>query len=160
LVDSQQKYSLTAEQVQCGHCKVKALMRIVCEGEDSYVVGDVEQYGGDDVHDKWQVVKCPVCCEINVLQHSSSSLWDYEIDDETFPSPVYTTFLYPSLEKEKPLYLKISNQAVEQAIADVEALIPTTGAVSGVDRIHTALHGYLGLVCVQADIEFSKKTTV
>lgn len=42
---------------------------------------------------------------------------------------------------------KINSAVVERAISDVEALIQTSGAVSGVDRIHTALHGYLHAVC-------------
>lgn len=52
--------------------------------------------------------------------------------------------------------LKITSTVVERAISDVEALIKTSGAVSGVDRIHTALHGYLRVVCDRAGISYSK----
>ena len=43
--------------------------------------------------------------------------------------------------------LIITTDVVERAIKDAETLLNTTGAVSGVDRIHTALHGYLLAVC-------------
>lgn len=43
--------------------------------------------------------------------------------------------------------LSTTSEVVERAIADAEELIKRTGATSGVDRIHTALHGYLKAVC-------------
>jgi hypothetical protein len=47
----------------------------------------------------------------------------------------------------------ITTRAVETAIADVTTLIEKRGATSGVDRVHTALHGYLHEVCRRADIQ-------
>ena len=41
----------------------------------------------------------------------------------------------------------ITSDIVERAINDAETLIHTHGATSGVDRIHTALHGYLRVIC-------------
>lgn len=51
---------------------------------------------------------------------------------------------------------KINSAVVERAIGDVETLIKTSGPVSGVDRIHTALHGYLRAVCDVENISYSK----
>jgi len=51
---------------------------------------------------------------------------------------------------------KINSAVVERAIGDVEALIQTRGAVSGVDRIHTALHGYLRAVCDVENIVYDQ----
>ena len=48
--------------------------------------------------------------------------------------------------------LTITNETVERAIQDTKVLIEKNGATSGVDRIHTALHGYLKEVCKQAGI--------
>ena len=48
--------------------------------------------------------------------------------------------------------LTITNETVERAIQDTKILIEKNGATSGVDRIHTALHGYLKEVCKQAGI--------
>jgi hypothetical protein len=42
---------------------------------------------------------------------------------------------------------KITSQVVTIAIDDAETLLKSSGATSGVDRIHTALHGYLQVVC-------------
>jgi hypothetical protein len=40
----------------------------------------------------------------------------------------------------------------ETAIQDTKILIEKNGATSGVDRIHTVLHGYLKEVCKKAGI--------
>lgn len=48
---------------------------------------------------------------------------------------------------------QITSDAVEQALADAEQLIASRGATSGVDRVHTAFHGFLLAVCKRADIE-------
>lgn len=50
----------------------------------------------------------------------------------------------------------ISKAVVERAIADAEKLLTSTGATSGVDRMHTALHGYLQAVCEDAGITHTK----
>lgn len=52
---------------------------------------------------------------------------------------------------------KITSAVVERAIGDAETLIQTRGAVSGVDRIHTALHGYLRAVCDRESISYNKE---
>lgn len=51
---------------------------------------------------------------------------------------------------------KINSAVVERAIGDLEALIKASDAVSGVDRIHTALHGYLRAVCDIENIAYDK----
>lgn len=56
--------------------------------------------------------------------------------------------------------LYITNTTVERAIQDTKILIVKSGATSGVDRIHTALHGYLIEVCRQAEIPVSKAETL
>ena len=49
---------------------------------------------------------------------------------------------------------------MERAIADVEALLQSSDAVSGVDRIHTALHGYLLAVCDTKKFVYGKDETM
>lgn len=46
----------------------------------------------------------------------------------------------------------ITTSVVERALDDAERLLSTTGATSGVDRVHTALHGYLRAICEQSGI--------
>ena len=47
---------------------------------------------------------------------------------------------------------RITSEVVQRAIKDAETLITANGATSGVDRVHTALHGYLKAVIDQAGI--------
>lgn len=47
----------------------------------------------------------------------------------------------------------MTSEVVRRALADAEHLITTSGATSAVDRVHTALHGYLLNVCSQAQID-------
>jgi hypothetical protein len=42
---------------------------------------------------------------------------------------------------------RITSEVVDRAISDAEALIEKNGATSGVDRVHTALHGYVMAIC-------------
>jgi hypothetical protein len=44
------------------------------------------------------------------------------------------------------------SEVVERALSDAEFLIANSGAVSGIDRLHTALHGYLKQACSDAAI--------
>jgi hypothetical protein len=55
---------------------------------------------------------------------------------------------------------KITSEVVERAIADVEHLIASTGATSGVDRVHTMLHGYMKAVCDDQGIAFAGEATI
>ena len=48
----------------------------------------------------------------------------------------------------------ISSSIVDRAIDDAEVLIETKGATSGVDRIHTVLHGYFKAICDFESIEY------
>lgn len=60
------------------------------------------------------------------------------------------------VEAVPPPQLKITSDVVERALSDFEVLAHSKGgAVSGVDRIHTALHGYFEAVCNEAHIPFN-----
>src|SRR5690348_14559835 len=45
-----------------------------------------------------------------------------------------------------------TRDVVVRALKDADQLLKTTGAVSGVDRVHTALHGHLIALCEEASI--------
>ena len=53
-----------------------------------------------------------------------------------------------------------ATEVVSRAIADAEALLRTTGATSGVDRVHTALHGYLITLCDAEGITHAADATM
>lgn len=48
--------------------------------------------------------------------------------------------------------LTTPSEVVERALRDAEHLIANNGAVSGIDRLHTALHGYVKQACAEAGI--------
>lgn len=52
--------------------------------------------------------------------------------------------------------LKTTKIVVEHAINDIETLIKSNNAISGVDRIHTALHGYLQALCDRDEIQYRR----
>lgn len=55
---------------------------------------------------------------------------------------------------------QITSRVVDQAIHDAENLLRSSGASSAVDRIHTALHGYLREVCIQAGITYATEDSI
>jgi len=54
----------------------------------------------------------------------------------------------------------ITSAIVQHTIADAETLLRTRGASSGVDRIHTVLHGYLRAACEKSAITYTKDDTI
>jgi hypothetical protein len=56
--------------------------------------------------------------------------------------------------------LRITSEVVERALLDAQELLRATGATSGVDRLHTALHGYLREVCGNACLKTSEGSTL
>lgn len=55
-------------------------------------------------------------------------------------------------EAVRPPVLAFSSVAVESALRDAEVLMGKNGPSSAVDRVHTALHGYLKVLCAEAKI--------
>jgi hypothetical protein len=53
-----------------------------------------------------------------------------------------------------------ASQVVERALADADHLLAKSGPVSCVDRLHTALHGYLRDLCQGAGIEAADDATL
>ncbi|MCH8151918.1 MAG: abortive infection family protein [Planctomycetes bacterium] len=56
--------------------------------------------------------------------------------------------------------LRITSEVVERALLDAQELLRATGATSGVDRIHTALHGYLREVSCKAGLAAPEDATL
>ena len=63
-----------------------------------------------------------------------------ELDSKTTPALV---------EDAQP---RISTEVVERALRDAQQLLRASGAVSAVDRVHTALHAYLRALCDEIGI--------
>jgi hypothetical protein len=56
--------------------------------------------------------------------------------------------------------LRITSEVVRRAIADAETLLQSSGATSAVDRVHTALHGYLKISCDDAGIAYDTDPSI
>jgi abortive infection Abi-like protein len=56
--------------------------------------------------------------------------------------------------------LSITSMPVELALREAETLIETHGPSSGVDRIHTALHGYLIAISQRAGVTVPSKSSI
>jgi hypothetical protein len=48
--------------------------------------------------------------------------------------------------------LQFTSEVIERALNDAERLLTTSGPSSAVDRVHTAIHGYVRAMCAQINI--------
>lgn len=55
---------------------------------------------------------------------------------------------------------RLSASVVERALRDAQKLLASSGAISAVDRAHTALHGYMRLLCEEASITHQADASV
>lgn len=53
-----------------------------------------------------------------------------------------------------------AGEVVRRALADSEKLLQSSGAVSAIDRLHTALHGYLRAVCADAHLTVAEGASI
>jgi hypothetical protein len=56
--------------------------------------------------------------------------------------------------------LRISKEVVSKALADADALVASGRPLGAVDRVHTALHGYLQAACAEDKIDFDRADSV
>ncbi|NOU20360.1 MAG: abortive infection family protein [Methyloglobulus sp.] len=54
----------------------------------------------------------------------------------------------------------LATDVVRKALTDADSLLLSNGAVSAIDRLHTALHGYLRSVCSEAQIQVPNNAAV
>lgn len=69
----------------------------------------------------------------------------------------YVRFITVKPSFDQPIMVKaprltFTSDVVEHALADAERLLSTRSATSGVDRVHTALHGHVRLLCHEAGL--------
>jgi hypothetical protein len=56
--------------------------------------------------------------------------------------------------------LEITSEIVEAALHDAETLIRSSGPANALDRVHTALHGYLEAICKKAGIAVKEDANI
>ena len=61
---------------------------------------------------------------------------------------------------ESPMPIASMSSVVRQALTDAENLIRTSGPASAVDRVHTALHGHVNSLCIEAGIVLPDRPTL
>jgi len=59
----------------------------------------------------------------------------------------------------EPASPKVASELVRQALADAASLLEAQGPTSALDRVHTALHGYLKAVCRSAGLDLATLPT-
>lgn len=78
----------------------------------------------------------------------------------------YIRFISVSVQKDntfsmvpmpEPVY---TSKTVELALSDSETLLKHSSAVSALDRVHTALHGFFRVVCQESNISTEKDSTL
>ena len=63
------------------------------------------------------------------------------------------TYSRQGVSVKPPELQRVTSVVVERALADAEALLRASGASSALDRVHTALHGYMKTLCSDSGIE-------
>ncbi|MGX6570576.1 abortive infection family protein [Cupriavidus necator] len=83
----------------------------------------------------------------NTLKREDPDLYAIVTDEEV-----------PHVPAKKPRRSKL--EVVRKALHDAETLLASGGPTSAVDRVHTALHGYLREVCDKAKLSYGAQPTV
>jgi hypothetical protein len=102
---------------------------------------------------------------VEEIKASSASLFRSLAETISEIGP-YTRFVVVELEAADepapvpPPSPQVTSEAVEAALADAEHLIRAKSAASALDRVHTALHGYLRVVLDREGIAYEPKAPV
>ena len=97
---------------------------------------------------------------------------DYPPNDK--PDPDHPKFRSPALHREilawisrletgqvaVEVEIENSSQVVRRTLDDANTLLRTSGPQSAVDRVHTAMHGYLHSLCHEIDIQLDGRPTM
>jgi hypothetical protein len=119
----------------------------------------------NDFGDDFEVLYMKALMELYVEIENELGIWKQRIDDG-IPEIVrafevaghHLRFVAVQLDDTEavqnvaPPTLAITSDIVEESLRHAETLIGTHGAASGLDRVHTAFHGYLESACEKAGI--------
>jgi len=56
--------------------------------------------------------------------------------------------------------LQVNSEVVLRALSDAQNLLITSDAISAVDRVHTAIHGYIKSICDEYGIQYKKGDSI
>jgi hypothetical protein len=91
------------------------------------------------------------------MEGVQTSLKRSDLETYTFIKAIVNTEEGKSVPKPTP---KNTNNNIYLALKDAELLITNSGAASGYDRMHTALHSFLRQVCENNNISYEKSDAI
>jgi hypothetical protein len=109
-------------------------MTIACEAEHQRFFGDNDS---EDEEMKWEVLICHSCGEVNIIQHSSSSLDEHQVDAENWVRPTRTEYLYPASRR-------ATSEGIFFAGQQFDALKLVADLLSQARNTITIIDGYIG----------------
>ena len=59
-----------------------------------------------------------------------------------------------------PPTLRTNSEIVVRALSDAQNLLNTSGAISAIDRVHTAIHGYIKSICDENELKYKKDASI
>jgi hypothetical protein len=105
--------------------------------------------------------------ELGEIQTDAASKQAFRLIAETITEiGPFTRFVAAALDTDErvipvaPPSPRVTSEAVERALADAEHLIRSRGPSSAVDRVHTALHGYLRAVLERSGVVFPQDASI
>lgn len=145
------------------HSKIKEFFEVYCELRNLNFL-DFERYNKREkiiniikMQDSSNQIK--ILKEI-LKKYNSDDLIFFDNDSKFINFEFYISDLIRRLENENQLQnpnLSDFSESVKRALDDFNLLSNTNGAANGIDRIHTALHGYLNHLCELNNITIQKK---
>lgn len=124
--------------------------------------------GSNYFNDEFCVLQAVVALDdyIRIEQLKAGAGREFKLIAETVSEiGPYTRFIVAALDTDEktlpvsPPSPAVTSDLVERALADAERLLETQGAVSALDRAHTALHGYLRIILDRQEIPFEENSS-
>lgn len=133
-----------------------------------FVVREGTNGFGDEFDVLYMQTPMPIYVELAEMAEDEQLRWQWRTVAATVEEVVtkHIRFVAVDLNTAEELepvtspVLEITSDVVERALRDAEQLLVTQGATSGVDRVHTAFHGYLLAITARASLMVSDSGSV
>jgi hypothetical protein len=128
---------------------------------------DGTNYFGDEFSVLYAKVPLEQYAELGETQSNAENFKALRTLAETFTElGLYVRFIAVELDTNERVIPvtapspRVTSESVDRALLDAEQLIRSRGAASAVDRVHTALHGYLRAMLERRGIEIPKDASI
>jgi hypothetical protein len=157
--------------------KRTAVRRILSANRETQAAQLFDKYpfelldGINDFSDEFSVLYASVPLDSYLEFKEMEATWENRLEFSKIAKTIseigpYVRFIAVGLDTDEKVAevmqpsLKVTSEAVEKALADAEELIRSKGPSHAVDRVHTALHGYLQAVLLQSNIPFAPDASI